>query len=100
MAQITGNESFKEYVVISAHWDHFGTKQTDSGPKIYNGAVDNASGIAATLKIAKVMIKIHQQKPFKRSIIFASFTAEETGLIGSAQFAAGDVIPTKKWWGY
>ena len=95
VAKITGSESPDEYIVISAHWDHFGTKQTDSGPKIYNGAVDNASGTAATLEIARIMQKMHQQIPFKRSIIFANFTAEETGLIGSAQFASGDLIPTK-----
>jgi len=96
VAQITGSESPDEYVVISAHWDHFGTKQTDSGPKIYNGAVDNASGTAATLEIARIMNQIHQQTPFKRSIIFANFTAEETGLIGSQEFASGAVIPTKQ----
>lgn len=96
VAQITGSEKPNEYIVISAHWDHFGTKQTDSGPKIYNGAVDNASGTAATLEIARIMNKIHQQTPFKRSIIFANFTAEETGLIGSEEFASGAVIPTKQ----
>lgn len=96
VAQITGSEAPDEYVVISAHWDHFGTKQTDSGPKIYNGAVDNASGTAATLEIARIMNQIHQQTPFKRSIIFANFTAEETGLIGSQEFASGAVVPTKQ----
>ncbi|MDN3392825.1 M28 family metallopeptidase [Pseudoalteromonas sp. APC 3691] len=96
IAQITGSESPDEYVVISAHWDHFGTKQTDTGPKIYNGAVDNASGTAATLEIARIMSKMNKQKPFKRSIIFANFTAEETGLIGSEEFASGAVVPTKQ----
>lgn len=96
VAQITGSETPDEYVIISAHWDHFGTKQTDSGPKIYNGAVDNASGTAATLEIARIMSKMHQQKPFKRSILFANFTAEETGLIGSEEFANGNMIATKK----
>jgi Zn-dependent M28 family amino/carboxypeptidase len=96
VAQITGSESPDEYVVISAHWDHFGTKQTDTGPKIYNGAVDNASGTAATLEIARIMNAMHKQKPFKRSIIFANFTAEETGLIGSEEFASGGVVPTNK----
>ncbi len=96
VAQITGSESPDEYVVISAHWDHFGTKQTDTGPKIYNGAVDNASGTAATLEIARIMSKMNKQKPFKRSIIFANFTAEETGLIGSEEFASGAVVPTKQ----
>lgn len=96
IAQITGSESPNEYVVISAHWDHFGTNETETGPKIFNGAVDNASGTAATLEIARIMAKMHQQKPFKRSIVFANFTAEETGLIGSEQFASGDIIPTKQ----
>ena len=96
VAQITGSDAPNEYVVIGAHWDHFGTKQTDSGPKIYNGAVDNASGTAATLEIARIMNQIHQQTPFKRSILFANFTAEETGLIGSQEFATGGVVPTKQ----
>ena len=96
VAQITGSESPDEYVVISAHWDHFGTKQTDTGPKIYNGAVDNASGSAATLEIARIMSKMNKEHPFKRSIIFANFTAEETGLIGSEEFASGTIIPTKQ----
>ncbi len=96
VAQIIGSESPDEYVVISAHWDHFGTKQTDTGPKIYNGAVDNASGSAATLEIARIMSKMNKEHPFKRSIIFANFTAEETGLIGSEEFASGTIIPTKQ----
>ncbi|MDC9507926.1 M28 family metallopeptidase [Pseudoalteromonas sp. Angola-4] len=96
VAQITGSDAPNEYVVIGAHWDHFGTKQTDSGPKIYNGAVDNASGTASTLEIARIMNQIHQQTPFKRSILFANFTAEETGLIGSQEFATGGVVPTKQ----
>ena len=96
VAQLTGSEHPDEYIVIGAHWDHFGTKQTDDGVKIYNGAVDNASGSAATVEIARLLSKIHQQTPFKRSIIFANFTAEETGLIGSQQFATGEIVPTKQ----
>ncbi|WP_189377335.1 M28 family metallopeptidase [Thalassotalea profundi] len=96
VAQLTGSEAPDEYIVISAHWDHFGTSETETGPKIFNGAVDNASGTAATVEIARIMAKMHQSKPFKRSIIFANFTAEETGLIGSEQFANGDIIPTKQ----
>ncbi|MFK3872225.1 M28 family metallopeptidase [Pseudoalteromonas rhizosphaerae] len=96
VAKLTGSEAPDEYIVVSAHWDHFGTKRTDSGPKIYNGAVDNASGSAATIEIARILSNMHKQKPFKRSIIFANFTAEETGLIGSEQFASGELIPTKQ----
>jgi len=96
IAQLTGSESPDEYIVISAHWDHFGTNKTDTGVKIFNGAVDNASGTAATLEIARIMAIMHKNKPFKRSIIFANFTAEEAGLIGSEQFANSSVIPTKQ----
>lgn len=96
VAQLTGSESADEYIVISAHWDHFGTNETETGTKIFNGAVDNASGTAATLEIARIMAKMHQNKPFKRSIVFVNFTAEETGLIGSEQFARGNIIPTKQ----
>ncbi|WNO62245.1 M28 family metallopeptidase [Rheinheimera sp. MMS21-TC3] len=96
VAQLTGSESPNEYIVIGAHWDHFGAIETETGTKIFNGAVDNASGTAATLEIARIMAKMHQNKPFKRSIVFVNFTAEETGLIGSEQFARGNIIPTKQ----
>ncbi len=96
VATLKGSETPDEYIVIGAHWDHFGTKQTDEGVKIYNGAVDNASGSAATVEIARILTEMHKKKPFKRSIIFANFTAEETGLIGSEQFATGEIVPTKQ----
>ncbi|MEQ5875287.1 M28 family peptidase [Pseudoalteromonas sp. NFXS39] len=96
VATLKGSETPDEYIVIGAHWDHFGTKQTDDGVKIYNGAVDNASGSAATVEIARILTEMHKNKPFKRSIIFANFTAEETGLIGSQQFATGEIVPTKQ----
>lgn len=96
LAQLTGSETPNEYIIVSAHWDHFGSQETEEGLKIFNGAVDNASGTAATLEVARIMAKMHEQHPFKRSIIFANFTAEETGLIGSEQFAIGDLIPTKQ----
>ncbi len=96
VAQITGSENPDEYVVVSAHWDHFGSKEGEHGTMIYNGAVDNATGTAATLEIARIMAKMHEEQPFKRSIMFVNFTAEETGLIGSEQFANGSVIPTKQ----
>lgn len=95
VALLEGTSRADEYIVVSAHWDHFGTKQTATGPKIYNGAVDNATGTAATIEIARILKKQHQDKPFERSILFVNFTAEETGLIGSELFARGDLIPTK-----
>ena len=85
-----------EYIIVSAHWDHFGIKQTPQGPKIYNGAVDNATGAAATLELARALAARSKGSPFKRSLLFVNFTAEETGLIGSELFAEGALYPTKK----
>lgn len=95
LAKIEGSQYPNEYVLVSAHWDHFGTKQTPDGDIIYNGAVDNASGTAGTLEMARILMAKHKRKPFKRSILFINFTAEETGLIGSEQFSKGEIIPTK-----
>lgn len=95
VAMIEGQSRADEYIVISAHWDHFGTKQTAEGLKIYNGAIDNATGSAATVEIARILMKQHQVKPFQRSILFVNFTAEETGMIGSELFALGTIVPTK-----
>ena len=95
VAMIEGESRADEYIVISAHWDHFGTKQTANGPKIYNGAIDNATGSAATVELAHILMQQHKIKPFQRSILFVNFTAEETGMIGSELFALGAVVPTK-----
>jgi Zn-dependent M28 family amino/carboxypeptidase len=95
IAKIEGSKYPNEYVLVGAHWDHFGTKQTPDGDIIYNGAVDNASGTAGTLEMARILMAKHKVKPFERSILFINFTAEETGLIGSEQFSKGEIIPTK-----
>jgi Zn-dependent M28 family amino/carboxypeptidase len=95
IAKIEGDTYPNEYVLAGAHWDHFGTKITPEGSIIYNGAVDNASGTAGTLEMARILMAKHKVKPFERSILFINFTAEETGLIGSEQFSKGDIIPTK-----
>lgn len=79
LATITGSKYPDEYVLVGAHWDHFGTKQTADGDIIYNGAVDNASGVAGTLEMARMLKAQHDVKPFERSILFINFTAEETG---------------------
>ena len=96
VATLKGTTQADEYIVIGAHWDHFGTKHTPNGDEIYNGAIDNATGTAATLELARMMQAQSQLEPFKRSVLFINFTAEETGLIGSELFAKGSVIETKK----
>ena len=82
-----------EYVVMSAHLDHVGVGRPVDGDNIYNGAMDDASGIASVLEIARVM-KETGAKP-KRSIIFLAVTAEEKGELGSRYFAAHPTVPLK-----
>ncbi|MEO9947451.1 M28 family metallopeptidase [Paraglaciecola sp.] len=95
IAKIVGSKYPNEYILAGAHWDHFGTKSTPQGDIIYNGAVDNASGTAGTLEMARILMAKHKVNPFERSILFINFTAEETGLIGSEQFSKGEIIATK-----
>ena len=80
-----------EYVVHSAHLDHVGIGRAVDGDSIYNGAHDNASGVASLLEIARVY-KSSGAKP-KRSILIVMVTAEEMGLLGSSYFAANPTVP-------
>jgi hypothetical protein len=80
-----------EYVVHSAHLDHVGIGKPENGDSIYNGAHDNASGVASLLEIARVY-KNGNAKP-KRSILIVMVTAEEMGLVGSSYFAANPSVP-------
>jgi Zn-dependent M28 family amino/carboxypeptidase len=83
-----------EYVIYTAHWDHFGIGTKVNGDSIYNGAADNASGTAGLLTIAKAF---HAMKtPPKRSILFLSVTAEEQGLLGSQYYAVTPIYPLAK----
>jgi hypothetical protein len=83
----------KEFIIHSAHLDHLGVGKAINGDSIYNGAHDNASGVASALEIAR-MYSLLQIKP-KRSILFLMVTAEEMGLLGSAYFANNPTIPKK-----
>jgi Zn-dependent M28 family amino/carboxypeptidase len=83
----------KETVVISAHLDHLGIGEAVNGDKIYNGAMDDASGIASLLEVARAM-KESGAKP-KRSIMFLAVTAEEKGLLGSEYFAKHPTVDAK-----
>lgn len=80
-----------EYVVHSAHLDHLGIGRVVNGDSIYNGAHDNASGVASLLEIARVY-KSSGTKP-RRSILIVMVTAEEMGLLGSSYFAANPTVP-------
>ena len=90
---IPGSEKVlkNEYVVHSAHLDHVGIGRPQNGDSIYNGAHDNASGVASLLEIARVY-KTSGAKP-KRSVLIVMVTAEEMGLLGSSYFAANPTVP-------
>ncbi|HEX8638405.1 MAG TPA: M28 family peptidase [Pyrinomonadaceae bacterium] len=86
-----------EYVVYTAHWDHLGVGEPDkSGDKIYNGAYDNASGVATVIGIAEVLAKMPQSQKPKRSFLFLFPTAEEQGLLGAEYYAQNPLVPLKQ----
>jgi len=87
----------KEYVVYSAHWDHLGVGEPDkNGDKIYNGAMDNASGCASILAVAAAIAKMPKAEQPKRSQVFFFPTAEEQGLLGAEWFAQHPIFPPSK----
>jgi Zn-dependent M28 family amino/carboxypeptidase len=96
LAKIEGSDPTlkNEYVVYSAHWDHLGVGDAVNGDKIYNGALDNATGVASLLEIARGFTEV---KPApKRSILFLMVTAEEQGLLGSQYYSVAPVYPLDK----
>lgn len=92
VAALPGTEKPDEWVVYSAHWDHLGTNPDLEGDKIYNGALDNATGVAGVLEIARAF----KQAPPKRSTLFMLVTAEEQGLLGAKHYAANPLYPLDK----
>lgn len=80
-----------EFVVMSAHLDHVGIGRAINGDSLYNGAMDDASGVASMIEIAR-LLKESNARP-KRSILFIAVTAEEKGLLGSKYFAARPTVP-------
>ena len=86
-----------EYVVYSAHWDHFGIGAPDkNGDTIYNGALDNATGVASVLEIARVLSNLPAAEKPRRSILFLITTGEEQGLIGSEWYSLHPLVPLNK----
>jgi Zn-dependent M28 family amino/carboxypeptidase len=80
-----------EFVIYTAHWDHFGVGAPKNGDAIYNGAADNASGCAAVLEMARAFT---EAKPApKRSVLFLMVTAEEQGLLGSQYYSVTPIYP-------
>jgi Zn-dependent M28 family amino/carboxypeptidase len=96
VAKVTGADPAlkNEYVVYTAHWDHFGPGTAKDGDAIYNGARDNASGTALLVELARAFKKV-QPAP-KRTILFLAVTAEEQGLLGSEYYAKFPLYPLEK----
>jgi Zn-dependent M28 family amino/carboxypeptidase len=90
-AILRGSEAPDEFFIYMAHWDHLGTDPTMEGDNIFNGALDNASGTAALLEIARAYSTLPQAP--RRSVMFLSVTAEEQGLLGSLYYAANPLVP-------
>lgn len=89
--RVVGSAHPEQTVMYSAHWDHLGVGLPDAkGDKIYNGAVDNATGIAALLELARAYGKAAAPQ---RSVLFLAVTAEEKGLLGSEYYAAYPLYP-------
>ncbi|HEX8467220.1 MAG TPA: M20/M25/M40 family metallo-hydrolase [Allosphingosinicella sp.] len=90
VGRIRGSGGGGESLLYLSHWDHLGLCEKEASDRICNGAVDNASGVAALLEIARAMGR--GQRP-KRDILFLATTAEEMGLLGAEYFASRPVVP-------
>jgi Zn-dependent M28 family amino/carboxypeptidase len=96
VARLEGSDSASrdEVIVYTAHWDHLGVDSTATGDQIFNGALDNASGTAALLELARAF-KTLPTAP-KRSIVFLAVTAEEKGLLGAKYYAENPLYPLER----
>lgn len=86
IGMLRGSKRPDEAIVYSAHWDHLGRDASLSGDPIFNGAIDNATGVAGLIEIAEAFV--HQQPAPERTIVFAAVTLEESGLLGSKYYVA------------
>ncbi|HEY1604805.1 MAG TPA: M28 family metallopeptidase [Allosphingosinicella sp.] len=94
VGRLPGRTHPDESVIYSAHWDHLGVGAPDAkGDRIYNGAVDNATGVSALLELGRAFAQ--GPRP-ERSVVFLAVTAEEKGLLGSEYYAANPIYPLAK----
>ena len=91
---LPGSKRPGEYVVLTAHWDHLGRALAFSGDAIFNGAVDNATGTAGLLELARAFGTVRPAP--ERSVVFVAFTGEEYGLLGSEYYADHPTVPLDK----
>jgi Zn-dependent M28 family amino/carboxypeptidase len=88
---LPGSKRPDEYLIYTAHWDHFGRLQGKTGDAIMNGAIDNATGVAGIITLARAFA--HAAERPQRSIVFLAVTGEESGLLGSAYYADNPLYP-------
>jgi Zn-dependent M28 family amino/carboxypeptidase len=91
---LPGSDLKDEYIIYTAHWDHFGKNPKLEGDQIFNGALDNATGTAALIELAEAFQKL--DPPPRRSLLFLAVTAEEQGLLGSEYYAVNPIYPLTK----
>ncbi|PWF64788.1 peptidase M28 [Shewanella sp. BC20] len=97
VATLPGTKQADEQILFTGHWDHIGKDDSKEGDKIYNGAMDNASGIAGILEIARQLAdNAKQGHGLARSVTFIATTGEEQGLLGSRYYAANPIYPIDK----
>ena len=93
VAMIPGSEHPNEAVIFTAHWDHLGRNFATPDDGIFNGAIDNGTGVAAMLEIAEAFAKA--ETPPRRTLLFIAVTLEESGLLGSKYYVENPLIPLK-----
>jgi Zn-dependent M28 family amino/carboxypeptidase len=89
-----GSDRPEEYIIYTAHWDHFGINPAFKGDSILNGAVDNATGVAGLIEIARAFTSLPEKQ--NRSVLFLSVAGEEQGLLGSEFYAQNPIFPLAK----
>ncbi len=93
VGKITGSDAARktQCVVFTAHWDHLGRNEQLRGDQIYNGAIDNASGTAGLLELARAFQRL--RTPPRRSVVFLAVTGEEKGLLGAKYYVEHPLFP-------
>ncbi len=94
IAYLPGKQKPDEYIIYTAHWDHFGVNNTLKGDTILNGALDNGVAVASILQAAKAFTQL--QTAQNRSVVFMALTCEEFGLLGSEYYALNPIFPLNK----
>ncbi|HME41423.1 MAG TPA: M28 family peptidase [Steroidobacteraceae bacterium] len=94
IALLPGGKRHREYVLYSAHWDHLGSDPAHPGHTIFNGATDNASGVAGLLAVAQSFVRTHPAPD--RSIVFLALTGTESNLLGSRYYVENPVFPLRE----